>query len=224
MSNITENDFDMLQPEKEESEPELIDIHEIVKIARENPELFVNCLTDANSYLLTNVAMVIKDREHLYRELEYIESVIQTCASARKVPSSNRMHFLYDIALSLSEMVQQFNDIDYERLVYLQSAMIQAARYYEDRCFRHGDPFHMNTQRMFFLICQSIPKAPPEKRYDLINRWLHMADEDMLPFMFSDIMPALSDTDKIKLGKRFAELNMKKMAKSLGWKKKSRKR
>lgn len=224
LQKICQGDIDMFLPEREKEEPELMENHEIVEVARENPELFVNCLAAGKSCFLANVAMVIKDREHLYRELEYLESVIHSATYARKTPSSGRMHFIYDLALCLSEMVPQFDDIDYERLIYLQSAMIQAARYYEDRCLRHGDPFHMNIQRMFYHVCQSIPKAPPEKRYNLINRWLHMADEDMLPFMLSDIMSALSDIDKVRLGKRLAELNMKKAAKFFGWKKKSRKR
>jgi hypothetical protein len=221
---ITEDFFDVLLPEKEKEEPELIGPHKVIEIAQKNSAIFVNCLAQSHAELLTHLAMIIQNREHLYLELEYLGSAIQAAASSKQTPSGSRLHSLYNLALDLSEMVYQFDDIDYARLVPLQAEMIRVGIYFRERCFRYKDPFHMNLERMLYLACQNTAYVVPEKRYSAINSWISMADEDTIPMLFGDKMDALSKDDKVKLGKRLAELNMKKGAKFFGWKKKTRKR
>jgi len=204
-------------------EPDYLEDDEILETVKENPEMFARCMMAMDESLASDIATSIRDRNHVYKRLNYLSCYIDSKARDRDIPEIVQLHYVYELASNFAAAATAFDDINMRKLIEEEVQLMTAAVIYRERCLKYGDPFYMNLIRVCSYINKQLWRVPEDERFDVIVNSLYPLDEESAENLLFGVEKMLSEEEVKALGVKLAEKNLKEAAKRIGWKKKKRK-
>lgn len=204
-------------------EPDYLEDEEILETVKENPEMFARCVMAMDTSLASDIAKSIRDRDHVYKRLNYLSCHIDSKATDRDTPDIVQLHNVYELASNFASAATAFDDINMRKLIEEEVQLLTATVIYRERCMKYKDTFNMNLNRVCSLINEQLWLVKEEERFDVIVNSLYPIDEESAEFLLFRVKNMLPEEDVKALGVKLAERNLKEAAKRIGWKKKKRK-